>query len=54
MNNRNVNSNTIMIDVDALQRSNIAKLKSLNNNKKKTNDIIKLLTKTFTLKKRKE
>jgi hypothetical protein len=53
MNSRNADSNVIMIDVETSQRSNIMKLKSLRDDKKKIKSIIKLLTKTFTLKKEK-
>ncbi len=53
INSRNVDSNVIIIDVKILQRSNIVKLKSLCDNKKKIKSIIKLLTKTLMLKKEK-
>jgi mRNA-degrading endonuclease YafQ of YafQ-DinJ toxin-antitoxin module len=53
MNSRNADSNAIMIDVEISQKSNIAKLKSLHNDKKKIKNIIELLTKTFMLEKEK-
>jgi len=53
MNSRNVDSNVTIINVEILQRSNIVKLKSLRDDKKKTKSIIKLLTKTLMLKKEK-
>ncbi len=53
MNSRNVDSNVTIINVEILQRSNIVKLKSLRDDKKKTKSIIKLLTKILMLNKEK-
>jgi uncharacterized protein YfcZ (UPF0381/DUF406 family) len=53
MNCNNVDLNTIMSNIDALQKDNKVKLKCLHNDEKKINNIIKLLTKTLMLKKKK-